>query len=103
MLDLFRAGILKREVDGIVLHAGFFIGSRDFYRSLREMPPETAAKFGMTAISFVNEIYRDEDSKRRARVNARFLNDAMMATAARRRGLRRPRRRPHRQRRRRPI
>ena len=48
MLDLFRAGILKREVDGIVLHAGFFIGSRDFYRSLREMPPETAAKFGMT-------------------------------------------------------
>jgi hypothetical protein len=80
MLDLFRAGILKREVDGIVLHAGFFIGSRDFYRKLRDMPPETAAKFGMTAISFVNEIYRDEDSKRRARVNARFLNDAMMAT-----------------------
>src|SRR5579862_4264843 len=57
MLDLFRAGILKREVDGIVLHAGFFIGSRDFYRSLREMPPETARKFGMTGISFVNEIY----------------------------------------------
>ena len=34
MLDLFRAGILKREVDGIVLHAGFFLGSRGFYRSL---------------------------------------------------------------------
>ncbi len=81
MLDLFRAGILKREVDGIVLHAGFFIGSRDFYRSLREMPPETVGKFGMTAISFVNELYRGEDSKRRARINARFLNDAMMATA----------------------
>ena len=40
MLDLFRAGILKREVDGIVLHAGFFVGSRAFYRSLREMPRE---------------------------------------------------------------
>src|SRR5580698_9491135 len=80
MLDLFRAGILKREVDGVVLHAGFFIGSRDFYRSLREMPPETAKKFGMTGISFVNEIYGDEDKKRRARVKARFLNDAMMAT-----------------------
>ena len=38
MLDLFRAGILKREVDGVVLHAGFFVGSRAFYRSLREMP-----------------------------------------------------------------
>ncbi len=80
MLDLFRAGILKREVDGIVLHAGFFVGSRDFYRRLREMPPETAKKFGMTGIDFVNELYRDEEKKRRARVKARFLNDAMMAT-----------------------
>ncbi len=80
MLDLFRAGVLKREVDGIVLHAGFFIGSREFYRSLREMPPETAKKFGMTGISFVNELYRDEENKRRARVKACFLNDAMMAT-----------------------
>jgi acyl-CoA hydrolase len=80
MLDLFRAGILKREVDGVVLHAGFFIGSRDFYRALREMPRETVKKFGMTSISYVNELYGDEDAKRRARVKARFLNDAMMAT-----------------------
>jgi acyl-CoA hydrolase len=80
MLDLFRAGILKREVDGVVLHAGFFVGSRAFYRSLREMPRETARKFGMTSISFVNELYGDEDAKRRARTDARFLNDAMMAT-----------------------
>ena len=34
----------------------------------------------MTSISFVNELYGDEDEKRRARTNARFLNDAMMAT-----------------------
>ena len=81
MLDLFRAGILKREVDGVVLHAGFFVGSQAFYRSLREMPREVAGKFGMTSISFVNELYGDEDAKRRARTNARFLNDAMMATA----------------------
>ena len=38
LLDLYRAGILKREVDGAVLHAGFFLGSRAFYRALREMP-----------------------------------------------------------------
>jgi acyl-CoA hydrolase len=81
MLDLFRAGILKREVDGIVLHAGFFLGSRGFYRSLREMPRDVVRKFGMTAIGFVNELYHDEDNKRRARTKARFLNDAMMATA----------------------
>lgn len=81
LLDLFRAGILKREVDGVVLHAGFFVGSRAFYRALREMPREVAAKFGMTSISYVNQLYGDEDAKRRARTNARFLNDAMMATA----------------------
>ncbi len=34
----------------------------------------------MTSISYVNELYGDEDAKRRARVNARFINDAMMAT-----------------------
>jgi len=80
LLDLYRAGILKREVDGVVLHGGFFVGSRAFYRTLREMPAEIAAKFCMTSISFVNEIYDDQARKRRARVKARFLNDAMMAT-----------------------
>jgi len=80
LLDLYRAGILKREVDGVVLHGGFFVGSRAFYRALRDMPAETAAKFCMTSISFVNDIYHDEDKKRRARLKARFLNDAMMAT-----------------------
>ena len=80
LLDLYHAGILKREVNGVVLHAGFFVGSRAFYRNLREMPREVAEKFGMTSISFVNELYGDEAKKRRARTNARFLNDAMMAT-----------------------
>jgi len=80
LLDLFRAGILKREVNGVVLHAGFFIGSRAFYRALRDMPRDIAQKFAMTSISFVNELYGDEAKKRRARTDARFLNDAMMAT-----------------------
>jgi hypothetical protein len=81
MLDLYHAGVLKREVDGFVLHGGFFLGSRHFYRALREMPRDVVKKFGMTSIGYVNELYRDEDNKRRARVNARFLNNAMMATA----------------------
>ncbi len=81
LLDLFRAGVLKREVEGAVLHAGFFVGSRAFYRALREMPEEVADKFRMVSISYVNELYHDETAKRRARVNARFINEAMMATA----------------------
>ena len=79
-LDLYRAGVLKREVDGAVLDAGFFLGSRALYRALREMPPEVLAKFRMRSISFVNQLYGGEDAKRRARVGARFINDAMMVT-----------------------
>jgi acyl-CoA hydrolase len=79
-LDLMRAGVLKREVDGALLHAAFFLGSRGFYRALREMPESELAKLRMGAVSFVNELYGDEAQKRRARVKARFVNNAMMAT-----------------------
>ena len=79
-LDLMRAGILKREVDGALLHAAFFLGSRAFYRALRDMPEPELAKLRMTSVLFVNELYGDEAAKRRARVKARFINNAMMAT-----------------------
>ena len=80
LLDLWRAGVLKREVDGAVLHGGFFLGPRAFYRALREMPREDRAKFQMKAISAINELYGDEAAKRAARVGGRFVNTAMMAT-----------------------
>src|SRR5262245_46277829 len=35
-LDLIRAGVVKREVGGALMHAGFFVGSRAFYEALRE-------------------------------------------------------------------
>jgi acyl-CoA hydrolase len=80
-LDLMRAGILKREVDGTLLDAAFFLGSRAFYRALREMPEAERAKLRMTTVSFVNELYGDDEpAKRLARVNARFVNNAMIAT-----------------------
>ena len=79
-LALHEAGVLKREVDGVLLVAAFFLGSRAFYRVLREMPRSELAKLHMTSVSFVNELYRDEERKRRARVKSRFVNNAMMAT-----------------------
>ena len=36
-LGLIDAGILKREVDGVILHGAFFLGPKAFYRALREM------------------------------------------------------------------
>jgi hypothetical protein len=79
-LGLIDAGILKREVDGVVLHGAFFLGPKSFYRALREMTASQIARIQMMPVSFTNELYGDEEAKRRARVDARFVNSAMMAT-----------------------
>jgi hypothetical protein len=79
-LGLIDAGILKREVDGVLLHGAFFLGPKSFYRTLREMTAAEIARIQMMPVSFTNELYRDEDAKRRARIDARFVNNAMMAT-----------------------
>jgi acyl-CoA hydrolase len=79
-LGLIDAGVLKREVDGVVLHGAFFLGPKSLYRALREMTPGQIARIQMMPVSFTNELYGAEDLKRRARVDARFVNNAMMAT-----------------------
>jgi hypothetical protein len=79
-LGLIDAGILKREIDGVMLHGAFFLGPKSFYRALREMPPAQIARIQMMPVSFTNELYGEEEVKRRARVDARFVNNAMMAT-----------------------
>jgi Acetyl-CoA hydrolase/transferase C-terminal domain len=79
-IGLIDAGILKREVDGVVLHGAFFLGPKSFYRALRDMTPDQIRKIQMMPVSFTNELYGEEDSKRRARLDARFVNNAMMAT-----------------------
>jgi acyl-CoA hydrolase len=82
LLDLYRAGILKREVEGgAVAHAGFFLGPRSFYERLRSMSAEDRRRFRMTSISFVNELYgQDAELKRRQRRHARFLNSGLKVT-----------------------
>src|ERR1700743_987358 len=44
------------------------------------MAPSQIARIKMMPVSFTNELYGDEERKRRARVDARFVNNAMMAT-----------------------
>jgi hypothetical protein len=79
-LELIGAGVLKREVDGILLHGGFFLGPKSFYKRLREMQPHEHARICMNAISFTNQLYGDEAARTAARVGARFVNTTMMAT-----------------------
>jgi len=80
-LELYRAGVLKREVDGAVMDAAFFLAPRDFYAALRDMPLAERAKFRMTDVGFVNELHGADFDKRVAdRKGARFVNNAMIAT-----------------------
>jgi hypothetical protein len=79
-VGLIDAGILKRAVDGIILHGAFFLGPKSFYRALREMTDEEIGRICMMPVSFTNELYGGEDIKRAARIDARFVNNTMMAT-----------------------
>ena len=79
-LDLRDAGVLTREVDGKILRAAFFLGSRAFYQRLRDMDEALLDKLEMCSVLDVNELYGDEQAKRRQRVGARFVNKGMMAT-----------------------
>ena len=60
-LGLIDAGILKREVEGVLLHGAFFLGPKSFYRALREMTAAEIARIRMMPVSFTNELYGDED------------------------------------------
>ncbi len=89
LLELRKAGIIKRAANaylpnaddpGPLIHGGFFLGSRSFYRELREMSDEDLAQIQMMPISFVNDLFGDEHLKRAQRRDARFVNNALMAT-----------------------
>jgi len=103
---LHQAGILKRRVvddlelmqrerddclsdadrerlqkEGHWLNGGFYLGSQDLSRWLREMPESEKNGIGMTRISHINELYGgNETLERLQRRDARFYNTRMMTT-----------------------
>ncbi|MDR9751011.1 acetyl-CoA hydrolase/transferase C-terminal domain-containing protein [Pseudomonas sp. SZMC_28357] len=68
------------EPDGISVHGGFFLGPRSFYQRLRELPQSKRLEFNMTRISYINELYGQEDLKRLQRLDARFINTVFTMT-----------------------
>lgn len=70
----------SRLKGGIFMHGGFFLGPRDFYQKLRDMPPERLAKIGMSRIGYINQLYGHEEIARLQRRHARFINTTMMVT-----------------------
>ncbi|WP_026816929.1 acetyl-CoA hydrolase/transferase C-terminal domain-containing protein [Arenimonas composti] len=71
-----------REAEGRWLDGAFYLGSKDLYRWLRELPPEQARGIGMTRVSHINELYGNNEAlEREQRRDARFFNTCMMMTA----------------------
>ncbi len=65
--------------EGQHLHGGFFLGSKDLYRWLRELPQRERERIGMTRISHINELYGGQETlERLQRREARFFNSCMM-------------------------
>ncbi|MBD9369405.1 acetyl-CoA hydrolase/transferase C-terminal domain-containing protein [Xanthomonas sp. XNM01] len=72
----------RLERDGEYLHGAFYLGSPEFYDWLRDLPEDQRRGIGMRRISEVNQLYgNDEGLERMQRVQARFFNSCMMATA----------------------
>lgn len=79
-LDLIEAGVVKREVNGTLIHGGFFLGPKSMYTRLQELPVEQRKKINMTAIGYINGAHIDFNRKQQNRQHARFINNAMKAT-----------------------
>lgn len=72
----------RLEKEGRWLDGAFYLGSKDLYRWLRELPPERARGIGMTRVSHINELYGNNEAlEREQRRDARFFNTCMMMTA----------------------
>jgi acyl-CoA hydrolase len=63
--------------NGAIAHAGFFLGPRDFYQFLKDLPVEERKLIRMKRISQINQLYGHEEIDRLQRKNGRFINTCM--------------------------
>jgi acyl-CoA hydrolase len=80
--EISRRCLGERLTGGKVAHACFFLGPQRFYDALRRMDRAEREQFCMTGISFVNQLYGQEELKRAQRKDARFVNAGLTATLA---------------------
>jgi acyl-CoA hydrolase len=70
----------QRLKNGIIIHAGFFLGSMDMYDNLLNMPLPDREKINMTAVARTNSMMWWPDLLKLQRKDARFVNSSMMVT-----------------------
>jgi acyl-CoA hydrolase len=84
LMTLYQAGVIRRRAagptagaDGPVLQGGFFLGPREFYRALHDLPEDERRLFDMTSVAHINQLFGEEALARRQRRDARFINICM--------------------------
>jgi acyl-CoA hydrolase len=78
--EICRRCLGTRLKGGHFAHACFFLGPRKFYETLRKLDRSEREQICMTGISYVNELYGEEELKRLQRKAARFVNTGLIAT-----------------------
>jgi len=65
---------------GIHMHGGFFLGPKDFYQALRDMPRAENEKICMSSVGHINQLDYNRELLSAQRRDARFINTGMMVT-----------------------
>ena len=65
---------------GKIIHAGFFLGSTEFYRHLNKLSIEELQQIDMTSIARTNRLCWSHELSELQRQHARFVNATMMIT-----------------------
>jgi acyl-CoA hydrolase len=65
---------------GAVIHAGFFLGTQEFYQWLRDLPDAERELIQMRSITRINQLYGHEELDRLHRRDARFINTTMQVS-----------------------
>jgi acyl-CoA hydrolase len=79
--DLLEWSTARQLNGGAVLHGGFFLGPRGFYAALRDLPESERRQFSMCGVSFINQLYgQNQELKIAQRQHGRFINSTMMMT-----------------------
>jgi acyl-CoA hydrolase len=70
----------KQLNHGILIDAGFFVGSQHFYDTLKQMPDDELHEINMTSVDFTNHLHGGEALRIAQRRHARFINACMKMT-----------------------
>lgn len=65
---------------GMLADAAFFLGTREFYGWLKDLPDEERRAFGMNAVARINQLDLNPRLYQQQRLHARFLNTGLMVT-----------------------